>query len=71
MQDCKDCVEGIVSQGESIKKVCDTCHGIGKVAEVTPEPEMVEEVVAEVTPEPDESFLGESSDEPVSSEEIV
>lgn len=57
MQDCKDCVEGIVSQGESIKKVCDTCHGIGKVAEVTPEP--------------DESFLGESSDEPVSSEEIV
>ncbi len=28
---CENCKDGIVSQGESIKKVCPVCKGTGKV----------------------------------------
>ena len=28
---CPECKEGIVSQGESIKKVCQVCKGTGVV----------------------------------------
>lgn len=33
MSTCEHCKDGIVSQGESIKKVCEYCAGTGKAVD--------------------------------------
>lgn len=58
MEDCKNCVEGLVHQGESIKTTCTVCNGTGKVGELsevsseTPMDETVVETTEEVVEAP-------------------
>lgn len=67
MNKCPKCIDGLVHQGESIKKTCALCSGTGKAnnmeeilsgVEGTPTPEPV----VEVSSTNEESFLGDSGE---------